>query len=200
VRLPAWRVEAAFQRVLARAPERVFPGLPHREIEAREQAWWRDVVRASFRAADSTVRFRDFEAFFRELFAHYASPAAWRPRSGAHAALRALREQHLATGIVSNFDLRLPRLLQSLELDPLLDPVVLPSETGTAKPDPAIFRAGLSHLGLAASEAVYVGDDASRDLAGARAAGLSAIDVAGLATLEELPGRLLGNPEARAQP
>jgi FMN phosphatase YigB (HAD superfamily) len=35
-----------------------------------------------------------------------------------------------------------------------------------------------------------VGDDAERDLAGARRAGLAAIDVGELATLEDLPRRL----------
>lgn len=46
---------------------------------------------------------------------------------------------------------------------------------GTAKPDPAIFRAACSALGVAPHEAVYVGDDLALDVAGAQRAGLRAV-------------------------
>lgn len=43
---------------------------------------------------------------------------------------------------------------------------------GVAKPDPAIFGPALKALGVGAAAAVYVGDSAAYDVAGARAAGL----------------------------
>ena len=46
---------------------------------------------------------------------------------------------------------------------------------GVEKPDPRIFRIALERAGVAATEAVYVGDLYSIDVVGARAAGLSAI-------------------------
>lgn len=186
VSLPAWRLEDAFGRILASAEPMVFPDAGSAEIPGLERAWWRRQVRATFRAADSSVRFGDFEAFFAALWTLFASPRAWQARPGSEALLRRLHAQGIRSAVVSNFDLRLPALLDSLGLGRWLEAVVLPSAARAAKPDPRIFAHALKALGVSPDEAVFVGDDAQRDLAGARAAGLEAIDVAGLATLDEL--------------
>lgn len=190
VRLSPARLADAFGRILAQAPPRVFPDAPAAEIAELERGWWRRVVRSTFLATDGAARFDDFERFFAELFAHYATPAAWRARPGAREALAQLRTQGLATGCVSNFDGRLPGILAGLGLAEPLGVVMLPAEARAAKPDPRCFALALARLAVAPAEAVYVGDDAERDLAGARAAGLAAIDATGLATLADLPALL----------
>jgi putative hydrolase of the HAD superfamily len=198
VRLPAWRLEDAFARALRSAPARVFPGAPLPEAARRERAAWREIVRATFRAADQTARFRapgdrdGFEACFEALWEHYAEPGAWRARDGAGPALDALARRGLALGVVSNFDQRLPAILAGLGLAARLRAIVLPAHAGAAKPDPRIFAHALASLGVGAGDAVYVGDDAEHDLAGARAAGLRALDVRRLASLRELPDRIAG--------
>ncbi len=45
------------------------------------------------------------------------------------------------------------------------------------KPSPAFFALALSHLGVAADEAVMVGDDIEADIGGAQAAGIRALQV-----------------------
>jgi putative hydrolase of the HAD superfamily len=195
VRLPAWRVGDAFARILRQAEPMVFPDLPPDDVAAAERAWWRRVVRGTFRAADSTARFDDFDACFEAIYAHFSDPAVWRAREGAAEALAALRGGGLATAVVSNFDRRLPGLLRALGLGALLDAVVLPSDAGAAKPARRIFEVALERLGVTPAEAAYVGDDAEHDIAGARAAGLRPVDVATLATLAELPARLARAPE-----
>ncbi len=194
VSLPAWRLDDAFARILRGAPPMVFPDAEPPRVDALERAWWRDVVRGTFRAADGTARFDDFDAFFDALYAAFSRAERWRPAPGAPELLRALRERGLATGIVSNFDGRLPGILAGLGLAPLLDTVVLPSGAGAAKPDPRIFRVALERLDVPAEAALFVGDDAEQDVAGARAAGLRAIDVASLATLDALLARLDAGP------
>jgi putative hydrolase of the HAD superfamily len=201
VALSAARLGDAFRRILAQAPPLAFPEASAEEIPRLERAWWSRVVRATFLAADGTARFADFEAFFAGLWAHYAAPDAWRARPGAHEALRALRARGLATGVVSNFDGRLPGILAGLDLAELLDVVMLPGEARAAKPDPRIFALALARLGVAARDAVFVGDDPARDLAAARAAGLAAVDAGGLATLANLPALLFeGAAEAFHEP
>jgi putative hydrolase of the HAD superfamily len=197
VSLPAARVDDAFRRILAQAPPLLFADAPRDRIAALEEEWWRSLVRSTFLAADGTARFRDFDRFFAGLYAHYGGASAWRARPGAHAALRRLRALGAATGVVSNFDGRLPGILSGLGLAELLDVVMLPGEARAAKPDPRIFALALARLGVPPAAAVFVGDDHTRDLAGARAAGLSAIDATGLATLEALPALVQGL-EARA--
>ncbi len=91
-------------------------------------------------------------------------------------------------------------MLADTGLAPLLDAVVTSAELGVAKPDPAIFVRGLELAGVAADEAVHVGDSAELDIAGAGGAGIEALLVqrdgvespaAGVRTihsLRELPG------------
>jgi len=196
VRLPAARLDDAFRRILAQAPPMLFPAAPPDRIAELEENWWRSVVRSTFLAADGTARFRDFDGFFAGLYAHYASSSAWRTRPGAREALLGLRALGVATGVVSNFDGRLPGILAGLGLAELLAVVMLPGEARAAKPDPRIFALALARLGVPPGAALYVGDDRARDLAGARAAGLAAIHATGLATLEDLPA-LLQNQEEK---
>ena len=53
--------------------------------------------------------------------------------------------------------------------------IVISSDIGVGKPDPAVFRAALDALGVPADDAVMVGDSLERDVAGARAAGLRSV-------------------------
>lgn len=197
--IPAWRLEDAFRRVLAGAPPMVHAGVAPEAVPARERDWWRDRVRAVFRAADQMQRFADFEACFAALFAHYAAPAAWEAAPGAHAALRALRAEGRRLAVASNFDGRLPALLAGLGLDAGLEAVWLPAALGAAKPDLAFFAAVAARLALAPAALVYVGDDPVQDLDAARRAGWRAIDARALATLGALPDRIRALEEAPAR-
>jgi putative hydrolase of the HAD superfamily len=190
VRIAPERIDAAFRRAFSAAPPAVFPDAPRAELPARERAWWRDVASRAFHAADPAQRFADFDACFDALWRRFASPAAWAPAPGAGEALRGLRAAGRRCAVVSNFDRRLPALLEGLGLAPLLDACVLPSDAGSAKPDPGIFRAALAALGARPAEAAFVGDDSRRDLDPARALGMHPVDVASLATLADLPARI----------
>jgi len=188
--VPASRLAEAFSRVLHSMPPMVFPDADRARTHALERGWWHELVRRTLRTADGSARPRDFEACFDALFTHYATPEAWEPMPGARAALDALAARGLRLAVVSNFDHRLPPLLEALGLGARIERVVLPAEAGAAKPDPRIFRVALAALDVAPAEAAYVGDDPDDDHAGASAAGLWAIDVRRLATLAELPERL----------
>jgi putative hydrolase of the HAD superfamily len=75
-------------------------------------------------------------------------------------------------GVVSNFYGNLGSVCDDCGLGPLFEIVVDSEHVGIRKPDPGIFRIGLDALGLAPAAAVFVGDSATRDMAGARAMGL----------------------------
>ncbi|HEY5658336.1 MAG TPA: HAD-IA family hydrolase, partial [Myxococcota bacterium] len=190
IEVAAGRLDEALARSLRRAPPMVFPEVSASAVAERERAWWRDIVRAAFRSAGAGALPAQLDACFESLYREFAEPGAWRAAPGAHEALAALRAGGLATGVISNFDRRLHGILEGLHLAPLLDIVVLPSDARAAKPHPAIFAFALAKLGLAPSEALFVGDQRERDLEGARRAGLHAIDVHSLATLGELSRQL----------
>jgi len=108
-----------------------------------------------------------------------AEHAAWAPArrlaATTHALLEALRDRGLKLGLVSNAidppDL-LHRDLEELGVAQRLDVAVFSSETGRRKPDPGIFEAALSRLGVEPERALMVGDSVPNDIAGARALGM----------------------------
>ncbi len=54
---------------------------------------------------------------------------------------------------------------------------VIAGEVGVGKPDPRMFRAVLEEMGARAAEAVMVGNSPKRDVAGAQAAGILAVQI-----------------------
>ena len=66
---------------------------------------------------------------------------------------------------------------------------IVSSEVGIAKPGALIFRSALEMLGLAPQEAVMVGDNPDRDVAGAQALGIQPVwlDRAGVANIPSVP-------------
>jgi putative hydrolase of the HAD superfamily len=190
-RVPAALLEEAFARCLAASKPLVFPGEPLVRAEALEREGWRRLVDDTFRSADGTSLPRPFDAFFERLFEHYAGSEAWALRPDARETLLTLRSRGLATGIVSNFDQRLRRVLASLGIHHLFHAIVLPADVGAAKPERAIFDAALKRLGLAGDQVAYVGDHAVLDIEASRGAGLRPVDARSLATLADLP-RALG--------
>ena len=79
-------------------------------------------------------------------------------------------------GIVTNGPTEVQRAkLDLLGIDRLVDFVLVSEEFGVAKPDPQIFREALRLAGVRPEEAVFVGDSAEFDMAGARAAGIPTV-------------------------
>ena len=190
VELAPERIDRAWKQVMASQTPRCFPGAHPTDVPGLERAWWYEVVRATFRAAEPAIRFPDFDAFFEELFEWYASAEAWSTRPRVEPTLALLRASGLRLGIVSDFDYRLTQVLESLGIARFFDVVVLAGTVGATKPDRRPFEAALSNLGLSEGDAVYVGDDPARDLAGAAATGLTGLNVASLDDFADLPERL----------
>jgi HAD superfamily hydrolase (TIGR01509 family) len=97
------------------------------------------------------------------------------PEPDAVPALTLARTHGLRTGVISNSNGTIKRILADLGLLPLVDFVLDSQEEGVEKPAPAIFERALARSRVAASEAAYVGDLYSIDVLGARRAGLSAV-------------------------
>ncbi|MCS5638043.1 MAG: HAD-IA family hydrolase [Myxococcota bacterium] len=177
VSVSAERVQTAFGHAMRKATPCVFPGLEAGGIPGAERDWWRDRVRETFEAGDEGTIFPDFEAFFREVFDFYAGAEAWRLRAGIPETLRAARRAGLRMGVISNFDHRLPEVLQALDIQKFMEIMAFPARFGFAKPHPALFEAALAELRLSPGQCAYVGHDPVLDLAPARAAGLRTLEV-----------------------
>lgn len=130
-----------------------------------------------------------------ELYDRFSRAEAWRVNDGAVEVLAELRERGLKLAVISNWDERLPLLLERLELAPYFDAIVVSAEVGVEKPHPRIFETALTALGVASFRALHVGDSRRDDVEGAEAAGLSALHFSpsgggDLTSLRELPSRV----------
>ena len=87
--------------------------------------------------------------------------------------LEAIRQMGLKMGVISNVNSRdqVPENLRAYGIRHYFDPIVLSSEYGRRKPDPAIFHYAARLANVPTSECAYVGDRVVRDIDGARRAG-----------------------------
>ena len=98
-----------------------------------------------------------------------------RAEAEAVEALQRLRAAGLVTGVISNSNGSVRLALERAGLVPHLDFVIDSTVVGIAKPDPRVFHLGLREAGVAAAEAVYVGDSYFVDVLGARQVGMGAV-------------------------
>ena len=84
-----------------------------------------------------------------------------------------LRRRELKLGVVTNGPSAMQRRkLAALGIESAFDAILVSEEEGVSKPDPEIFRRALERCGVAAHEALFVGDHPVADIEGAHNAGL----------------------------
>lgn len=110
-------------------------------------------------------------AHFREVYPRFGAAFP-----DALPTLRALRARGVRVALVTNgrTDVQSAKVAR-LGLEPLLDAVLISEREGVRKPDRRIFELALERIGARAEQAWHVGDHPMADVAGAHAAGLTAI-------------------------
>lgn len=110
-----------------------------------------------------------------ELFDRFAHADAWEVFPEVPEVLSELAERGLRLAVVSNWDHRLPALLDRLGLGRFFNVVVYSQEVGAEKPEPLIFERALARLGLSPGAVLHVGDRAMEDVEGALGVGMRAL-------------------------
>ena len=94
---------------------------------------------------------------------------------GAAETIAAMRERGLMIGLITVCSEDVPLLWQETAFHGLFDAEVFSCSVGLRKPDPRIYHLALEQLGVEPGEAVFVGDGANDELAGAERVGMKAI-------------------------
>src|SRR5277367_4902132 len=164
-------VAASFRRAFGAAPGLAFGlGLRRDELRRLERHWWRDRVGETFAPLGN---FRDFDAYFDALFSYFANPDSWIADLEAAPMLQRLKDDGLKLGVISNFDYRLYRILDGLDLTRYFDSITISSEAGYAKPRREVFDAALARTGVTVRDAMHVGDSEHLDFEPAAALGMA---------------------------
>src|SRR4051794_31566986 len=110
---------------------------------------------------------------------HEAWAPAFQMLGAAQALLEALRSRGLKTGVIVNSwpdpGRVVRRDIDAAGLTELLDAIVISSEVGLRKPDPAIFRLALDELAVDPPDAMFVGDRLDTDVQGAANLGMTTV-------------------------
>ena len=99
------------------------------------------------------------------------------PITGAVETITALRARGLKTGLITVCGEDVALMWPETEFRGLFDVEVFSATCGLRKPDPRIYRLALDELGVEPEEAVFVGDGANDELAGAERVGMRAVGV-----------------------
>lgn len=121
------------------------------------------------------------------LYGILIDPLNWTPYPDTAAVLEGLHRRGIKTAVVSNIAFDVRPAFASIGAAEFVDEFVLSYEVGAVKPDAAIFEAALTRLGVAAADAVMVGDSDEVD-GGARAVGCEFSLVDPLPTTERPDG------------
>lgn len=160
---------------------RHFPG-------GEDEFWLRFAHRTLELATGSPIEARAGLDALERIRRAFLEPQAWHVFPDVRPTLEALRRDGVKLGIVSNWDSRLPGVLDMLDLTRYFDFVGVSHFEGVEKPHPEIFHRVLFRLGGRPNEALHVGDLPEIDGAGAEAAGCAALIVDRKGTLPPGPG------------
>ena len=171
---------AAEELHLKRSFREIFAGLAdpefqdHTDGDLAERAWWRGVVRETAAAAGVEPEGEAFEECFADLFGHYAAGSAWAVFPEVRGVLEELKDCGFRMAVVSNFDRRLHRVLEELDLTRWFDLVLTSADVSARKPSPVLLQSAMRHLAVAPEHTRLVGDSQSADGGAAAAAGVEA--------------------------
>jgi HAD superfamily hydrolase (TIGR01549 family) len=167
--LPAVPFEALLPALMEVTEEIVRKRPPeYLEVPSRER-FRRALVRVGVVAAEAPAMAE------RLSLIHMAHLASTTQLPEGHAAVLAELAAQYPLGLVSNFDhaATARRVLSEHGVAGCFSTIRISEEFGRRKPHPAIFHAALADLGVAASDALFIGDSLSDDVAGAQSAGLA---------------------------
>lgn len=169
------RIERAFFEAwpTARRLAGQYPGLPYGRNLAEARRFWAEVVRQCFLLAGAAVP--EDPGFQRLLFDRFAGAECWRLYPDVEPAFLWLEKRGVRYGVLSNWDPRLHAVLEGLGLRDRLSAVVISSEAGAEKPDPAIYELARRAAGEPPPEETgMIGDQMEEDVEGPRRVGWKA--------------------------
>lgn len=175
VTVTAADLNPAFFHSFQTSPPGAFPGADPDQIPQLEYDWWLAIAKNTFTAVGVVDQFADFDAFFQDVFAYFATAEAWFLYDDVLPTLTAWQAQGLQLAVISNFDSRLHPVLKALGLQDFFTSVTISTAVGAAKPAPEIFHTALKQHDCLPANAWHIGDSRREDFQAATAVGMRGI-------------------------
>jgi putative hydrolase of the HAD superfamily len=140
--------------------------------EKQAYQWWNGIVRESL---GDWVKPADVDDIFNACFQEYAKGEYWRLYPEVLHTLTTLRSMGFRLVVLSNWDRRLLRTLNDLQLDNFFEKIYISTLIGYAKPNPGAFQHVVNDLKVSPQEILHVGDTPDEDILGAQQANIRAV-------------------------
>ncbi len=148
---------------------------------------------------DAGVPHESAERAVETLLERHETISLWTyTKSWVAETLAVLQRMGVRMSVISNSDGRVRDQLEVCGITPYLEAVFDSAIVGVEKPDRRLFDHALKELGLAAADAIYVGDTYQVDVVGANGAGLAVVHLDPLGQYGDWPG--VHVPDIRALP
>ncbi len=144
----------------------------YHQVKGSEREWWGEFLRRVLARLGHPA---PWEPVLDELMEEFARPELWHVFPEVGEVLDRLASRGIRLGVVSNWDSRLPALLERLGLAGYFQAVLVSALERVEKPGPEIFRRAAERLGLDAARCTHVGDSPLDDVRGAESAGMRAV-------------------------
>ncbi len=178
----AEKVAPVFRAVWAELTELHPPGLDrYQHLKGGEQEWWGGFLRRVLARLGHPAPWRPVLA---ELYQAFSEPSLWFVFPEVRRVLDGLHARGVPMAVVSNWDSRLPELLDRLQLTPYFASVHVSALEGVEKPAAEIFLRAAARLGVAPGACLHAGDSPLDDYRGAESAGMRAVLVDRFAMFE----------------
>jgi putative hydrolase of the HAD superfamily len=141
-------------------------------VAGGERAWWGAFIREVLVRLDHDA---PWEPLLDDLYAAFADPEVWKTYPETAITLGELTRRGVPLAVISNWDRRLPEILDSLGILDFFQAVIVSAIEGIEKPSPEIFHRALARLDLEAHCVLHVGDSPLEDYRGAEGAGLTPV-------------------------
>ncbi|HEX8597251.1 MAG TPA: HAD-IA family hydrolase [Chloroflexia bacterium] len=144
--------------------------------DERVQRLWAGYYTAVFREARVEADEATLDACAVGVYRRYLVPGAWKLYPDVLPTLASLSDRGYKLGVVSDWGSALTgKVLLPLGVGRYIDFMVVSSVQREAKPGSGLYREALARAGMAANQAVHVGDNYVTDVLGARSAGIAGI-------------------------
>ncbi|NEW08456.1 HAD-IA family hydrolase [Paenibacillus sp. SYP-B3998] len=119
----------------------------------------------------------EIHACCHELYDIYTAPEYYELFDDVKPCLERLQRMGFRMGIVSNFAPTLKTILESKGILHYFEPVIVSTEVGLEKPDPAIFQLALNQAELKPENILYIGDHETNDIWAPNQVGIDAVRI-----------------------
>ncbi len=172
IQLSVQEAQGSFFKAWAKVKNGWTSKLHYGRNDGDSRKFWRAIVYETFAPYSNGL---DMNPLFQHLYTHFGRPNTWSLYPDVLKTLSRLKSAGYTLGILSNWDNRLPAILEGLGVRDYFDHTFISFAVGLEKPDIGIFKHVLNTLAFSPESILYIGNDYQDDYIPAQSLGIDTL-------------------------